>query len=374
MRRNAGGKACSVLVVATLCLFAQSSREEYRAAYRAWRDAEPNLELDAVAGGNGLAPRASRAAAEEAKYSAAYSAFLRQLAGEYGPSALSLQTALPAMPPSPAPAAPLLRFVAAGTTSVNANISAFANDTDPAIRPLQQALERERSALSALSSAIVDRQKTEERATLAMNLMEQRRTNAIEQYQAVVTAITASADAVDREAAAWPAYYQKLAEAARTPLAPAAPVLSSTLNTANPANPAPPAAAPAAPPAAPITPLPLARYTGAWTYSTVEGMFHGAEPEFAELVVHEQNGRATGTFYARFKLPSGSTGDPQVRFEFSGSFRATRNQTFPLETSDGSKGTIDLIPGNAFNLLEVNFEMPIKPGRIHLGDLLLVKK
>ena len=103
-------------------------------------------------------------------------------------------------------------------------------------------------------------------------------------------------------------------------------------------------------------------------------MFHGAEPEFVDLVVHEENGKATGTFYARFKLPPGSTGDPLVRFDFSGDFRATRIQTFPLETSDGAKGSIDLIPGNAFNLLEVNFETEIKPGKIHLGDLLLVKK
>jgi hypothetical protein len=373
MKRHRGRTACFTLLIATLCLFAQSSREDYRAAYRAWREAEPSLEFDAATSGDALAPRASRAAAEEAKYGAARSSFLRQLAGEYGPSALSLQTALPPDPPSAAPVPQLLRFVATETSSVNANISAFANDTDPVIRPLQQALDRERSALTALNSAITDRRKAEDKATLTANVMEQRRNNGIEQYQNVLTAIAASADSVDRETAAWAAYYQKLAEGARAPGAPAAPpVLSSTVNPA--LLPAPPAVGAPAPRTTSITPLPLARYTGAWTYSTVGGMFHGAEPEFVDLTVAEENGKATGTFYARFKLPPGSTGDPLVRFDFSGDFRGTRIQTFTLETSDGAKGTVDLIPGNAFNLLEVNFEMEIKPGKIHLGDLLLVKK
>ena len=164
----------------------------------------------------------------------------------------------------------------------------------------------------------------------------------------------------------------KLAE---RPAPGAAPVLSSTLNPA--LNPGLNPALPPAPPvqrAPSITTLPLPRYTGAWAYSTVGGMFHGAEPEFVDLTVHEENGKATGTFYARFKLPPGSTGDPLVRFDFSGDLRPTRIQTFALETTDGAKGTVDLIPGNAFNLLEVNFEAEIRPGKIHLGDVLLVKK
>jgi hypothetical protein len=91
-------------------------------------------------------------------------------------------------------------------------------------------------------------------------------------------------------------------------------------------------------------------------------------------VVHEENGHAMGTVYARFKLPKGSTGDPVLRFNFSGDFRATRNQTFALETSEGAKGTIDLIPAGPFNVLEVNFETEVKPGKIHQGDMLLVKQ
>ncbi len=361
-------RTAAFAVAGAICLFAQSSREDYRAAYRTWREAEPTLELDAPTAGEALAARASRAAADQAKYGAAHSAFLRQLAGGYSPSVLSLQTAFPPIPPGPAPAPQFLRLITAETSSLNINISALAKDSDPVIRPLQQALDRERSALAALNSAIEDRQKAEDKATQTVTVMEQDRSNAAQQYQNVLASIGASADSVDRETAAWAAYYQKLAEGARA-VAPsaappaAAPVLSSTLN-------------PTAPPlrTAPITPLPLARYTGAWNYSTAGGMFHGAEPEFVDLTVRAENGKATGTFYARFKLPPGSTGDPLVRFDFSGDLRPTRIQTFPLETSDGAKGSVELIPGNAFNLLEVNFEMEIRPGKLHLGDVLLVKK
>ena len=93
-----------------------------------------------------------------------------------------------------------------------------------------------------------------------------------------------------------------------------------------------------------------------------------------DVTVHEENGHATGTFFGRFKLPPGSTGDPVLRFEFSGDFRATFNQTFTVTTSDGATGTIDLIPAGAFNLIEVNFSTAIKAGKIHQGDMLLLKQ
>ena len=55
---------------------AQRSRDDYRAAYRAWRQADPNLEHEAAAGGAPIAQRADRMAAEAAKSAAARKAFL----------------------------------------------------------------------------------------------------------------------------------------------------------------------------------------------------------------------------------------------------------------------------------------------------------
>ena len=63
-----------------------------------------------------------------------------------------------------------------------------------------------------------------------------------------------------------------------------------------------------------------------------------------------------------------------MRFDFSGALQTTRNQTFALETAEGLKGKIELIPGPAFNLLEVVFETDPKPGKVRQGNFILVKK
>ncbi len=53
-------------------------------------------------------------------------------------------------------------------------------------------------------------------------------------------------------------------------------------------------------------------------------------------------------------------GDPLLRFEFAGEFANSKAQKFELQTSDGTKGTIELIPGAAFNLLEINVQIPTR--------------
>jgi hypothetical protein len=374
-------KACPALLAVALCLMAQSDRESYRAAYRAWREAEPTLESDAAKAGDALAPRTAHAASAEAKYSADRTAFLRGIEATYGPNGLPLQTPV-AQTLSLAPAAQLQRFVSGETVTVNANIAAFAKDTDPGILPLKQALNQERSALAALNTAIGTRQKAEDRVAQSASAMERSRVSALEKHQAVLAAITDAAASLEREDVAWLAYYQKLAEGARVASEPppaAAPVsapVSAEPVTVVPVPGPPVVSAPVSngPPQVVIAPLPLARYVGTWAYSKIGGSFHGAEPEALDLIVHEENGKVSGTMAARFKLPPGGSGDPAVRFEFSGDLRTNRIQSFALLADDGAKGTIELIPGNAFNLLEVNFQMEARPGKIHLGDVLLVKQ
>ena len=104
------------------------------------------------------------------------------------------------------------------------------------------------------------------------------------------------------------------------------------------------------------------------------GMYHGAQPESIELVVNEENGHASGSLTARFKLPPGNTGDPVVKFTFTGEFSSARTQVFNLTTSEGAKGILELIPGPAFNLLEVNFQSEARPGKIRQGNVVLLKK
>src|SRR5580658_9318828 len=97
-------------------------------------------------------------------------------------------------------------------------------------------------------------------------------------------------------------------------------------------------------------------------------MYHGLQPEAIEFDCAEDNGHASGTLAARFKLPGGSTDDPVVRLTFSGDFSNHRNQVFELQTPEGAKGRIELIPGTAFNLLEINFLIEAGPGKIRQGN------
>ena len=347
------------LAVTVLCLFAETGRDAYRAAYRQWREADPNLERDSSALSADLAARVSKVAAQAAKYGTERGAFIRQLAADQERSLAQLDTPV-------ANLGELTRGVRENVATeqavVKRNIDQFARDQDPGIAPLKAALDRENTALSALASAVAERQSAADAEKSAANGADQARVKAGNENRDLIGAMKAAADESDREASAWADYYKKLLASARgeapltspaTPLAAgaAAPVERAPLRTS-------------------ITPLPLARYTGAWVFPS-GGLFHGPQPEFVDLVVHEENGKADGTLFARFKVASG---DPVLRFDFSGDFKNSRNQTFALETSDGAKGTVELIPGPAFNLLEVNFQTEPKAGKIRQGNIVLVKK
>jgi hypothetical protein len=120
--------------------------------------------------------------------------------------------------------------------------------------------------------------------------------------------------------------------------------------------------------------LPLSRYIGAWVYPTVGADFKGIEPESVDLIVREDTGFIQGTMTARFRLARNSPIEPVVRFTFEGALQSTRNQAFPLVTSNGAKGTIELIPTNAFNLIEITISTEDKPNTVRQADFLLIKK
>jgi hypothetical protein len=52
-------------------------------------------------------------------------------------------------------------------------------------------------------------------------------------------------------------------------------------------------------------------------------IYSGPEPQFVELVDHEDNRRATGTVTVRFKLPQGSFLDTALHGDFTGTFENT---------------------------------------------------
>src|SRR5271165_1855829 len=74
-------RASLLAFLAAICL-AQRVRDDYRAAYDAWRKTDPKLESEASAGGAPLAQRADRMAAEAAKAAAARKAYLEGTAAD----------------------------------------------------------------------------------------------------------------------------------------------------------------------------------------------------------------------------------------------------------------------------------------------------
>jgi hypothetical protein len=383
---------CAVLLAATA--FAQApalSRQPYQDAYRAWRLGDPTLERELPTDGlTAISDRADKAAARAATYLQTRRDFLQETANRVSAKATALEPIPPAAEPGTAQAVD--DFVATNLKSVNATITAYARSSDRTLQQVRVALERERSALELINTVSQDRQRnlaTGSAASESAN-MAVKRVN--DHYATLGNSFRQSSEDLNKESTAWAEYYKSLADGARgvvqqsqagsrqettarvNPPAPA---------TSGPNTPAGPAGTNAAPPVTPlnpaapsrsITPVPLARYIGAWTYPLTNALFMGAQPEFVDLVVHEQNGQANGTLYARFKLPAGSPGDPVLRFDFAGPLQATRSQTFKLETNDGAQGSIELIPGPAFNLLEVNFTTDPKPGKVTKGNFVLVKK
>jgi hypothetical protein len=350
-------------IVAVLSV-GQRSREDYRAAYRTWREADPNLEREAASGGAAIAQRADRMAAEAAKSAAARRTFLEALARDEEQQVAWLESAV-LTPESTAVSRGDQQVIASEAAAVTRTIDTFANNPDQGIQQLRQSLARERTALEALGPAVAQRKKAAETVNASAGTMEQTRGKALEQMRAMLDGFKDAETDTAREAELWAEYYRKIGEGAQGSATP----ITESLPGASPAvlnNPIP---APQS-----VTPVPLARYIGAWSFPATNGLYHGAQPEFFDVLVHEENGRATGTAFARFKLPPGAAGDPILRFDFSGNFQPTQRQVFNLVTTDGAKGTLELIPGPAFNLLEVNFQTEAKAGKIRQADVVLVKK
>jgi hypothetical protein len=361
-------KRGAAILIAAGCALAQEGREAYREAFRNWRQADPGLERDAATAGAALGARTEKVAQEAAKYAAAHKAFLDLQQGTMDASGRSLEP-VAAAPETPESTRNAELTVTSANNAAGASIEAIGNDPDRGLQQLRQSIEKERAALAALGSAIRDRQTAIATATQATEAVEQARTKLTSHYQSLAMSLEQASQETLRQGSAWADYYRTLSDGARGVQPGGSAPATAPVTGVRPVSPAP-----AAPSGRSITPVPLSRYVGAWTYPVRNKLFHGAEPDFADLVVHEENGRAAGTLYARFKLPPGSSGDPTLRFDFLGSFQNARSQSFSLVTSEGATGTVELIPGPAFNLLEVNFSTEARPGKVRQANFLLVKK
>lgn len=343
-------------------LIGQTGRDAYRQAYDVWQQAQTNLERDAGTGGAPQVAQADRSAAAVASFEATRIAYLKSSGQEAAQRRQILQTAAARSSPNLTPPA-AANLVAAELQTVNRAIAKFATDKDRGIQQLRQSMEREKIALTALTDTIQARRKTVAATSAAADALDQARAKTASAFADQTAQFSQTVAQVEMEGAAWANYYDKLAEAIQTANAPAPPPVNLTTNVN-----------PDAPRNASASPVPLVRYVGDWSYPKVNGIFHGAQPESVELEVNEKNGHVDGTLEARFKLSPGGATDPVVQLKFAGDIAATPTQKFTLMTSDGTPGFLELIPGPAFNLLEVNFQADPRANKIRTGNFILVKK
>jgi hypothetical protein len=338
-------------------LIGQTGREAYKQAYDVWQQAQANLERDAGAGGAAQVAQADRSAAAAESFQATRAAYLKSSAQEAEQRRRFLQTPATSLSLDLAP--PSAQDLATRELqTVTRAIARFTDDKDRGIQQLRQSLERERVALVALSETIQARQKTVTATLGATAALEQARTKTAQTFGDQASQFSRAVAQTEKEGAAWADYYQKLAQSIQAANAPPPP---ANITTNAPRNVSVPG-------------IPLARYVGGWTYPAVNGIFHGAQPESVEMEVREQNGHVEGTLLGRFKSSPGNVSGPALRFTFEGDLTATPTQRFKLMTSDGTSGTLELIPGPAFNLLEVNFLTDPKANAIRSGNFILVKK
>jgi len=353
------------LLLTSSCVWGQSPRDEYRRVYQIWRQTEPTLESEAATGE--LAARVQRAAVAARTYVAARVEFLDRISREAEDQLKRIQDLRNATTALAGPAPGVRDLVSGAAENITRVADSFGTGGDAGIRQLRTALQAERAALDAIGEAMNNTRQAAAAVSIAGINVDEARENAQRGYQELVTARTGNADRMRKSGTAWDTYYQVLANPpTRVVSSPAKPVAAAMNRNVPPAD-AEVVRTPT------ITPVPLMRYTGGWTFPS-NGVFHGTQPESVDLTVREEKGHVTGIFYARFRLAAGDGANPVVQFNFEGDLTANRIQTFRLRTTDGVTGTVELIPGPAFNLLEVNFQTALLPNRIRNGNFILVKK
>jgi len=231
-------------LLAALCL-AQPVRDGYRAAYDAWRKADPKLESEAWAGGAPVAQRADRMAAEAAKTAAARKAYLEAAIADQYRQIGWLENAVLSAEPAAAYTKPDAQFIEAETARVGRTMDTYAADPDKGIQQLRQALAREKEALGALAQSVAERQKSADGADLATAVIGQSRGKALDQAREMMAGLKEASAETAREAEAWAEYYRKLGEGAQGAAAPITQVPAGVpgATLANPA-PAPPTVTP----------------------------------------------------------------------------------------------------------------------------------
>ena len=331
-------------------LLAQT-RDVYQQVYHEWQQDDANLVRDASRQGKDLTPRTEQAAAEASKFVSARKAFYEVQQSELAQKVSALQEL--DLPTETDDVKAAETFLSSQETAVSNSIQLFGGDSDPGIQRLRQALEKERLALIMLRRAITARENVMDTAKEANDKVDHASTDAAAQVKSISASFAESEQSTDKLAEAWPYYYRALADGARGLRV--SEVMPGLLDPPSNSAPAPPS-----------------RFAGLWGFEFGISTYKGPSPFSFDLLVREEGGQIFGTLSARF-LVTGKV-DPNVRFDFSGPVHETGPETFPLQASEGAKGTVELIPGTAPNLLEVNFKLDGPPGKVREAGVVLVKR
>ncbi len=359
--------AAIAAILSASCAWSQSARDSYRNPYQAWRQTAPALEESASAPTAAFADQV-RASSEAAQvfFNARAASLLTpfpEVADQLAWSSRPLATAetLLTVPQE----VQQLLAVAAAKVGNDINSLTAPAEKDAAIRRFRQSIERERAALRALMDTLAAARMPLTALIDASDEAEIQRALTGQALSSAAGRRTQLSEHLKREAADWATYYKDLQEGATA---------NRTLTSALTSNATPAAGASPTPGAAKITrpnpngPPALARYTGEWEFPT-KGLYYGRRPDSADLVVQETNGMLGGTLTAKYSGPAA-----ELKIQFQGPVQEGRTQTFPVQFPNGENGSVELIPGTAINLLEINFVAPSTTGPINAANLVLVKR
>ena len=196
-------KAVAAAFVLVVAAFAQAPPQDRRAArqdaYRRWRETDPTLERDAAAAGATLGARADKVAAEAAKYFSLRKDELENRAADARRSCSLLEP----VNVTPEALPNLDRFLSSQDTILRSSIDTVARDPDRAIQQLRASLERERTAMAAVGTALQGSQKSQEVATQTSRAAEEMRAKASEEYQTLAASLQESEQLADKSGAVW---------------------------------------------------------------------------------------------------------------------------------------------------------------------------
>jgi hypothetical protein len=341
-----------ILCALTLCAAVGQSQDK-TPALDAWLEASANLERDASS------PSANFAARVEASTKAVRT-YYETLTSTYAPSAADSEQVLWMVRGLSHPevllgARPEMQRLLESTAQyLTSSIATFSREKDASIQQVRQAMERERAALKALTDAIDARTTPVREVAEVSDIAETLRASIARAQGAASTTRSQLTENVQTEARGWDNYYRDMAEGAAGFVAPSvssAATPSATSGTSTSTLVVPPAKPIARPSNVPTGALALPRYAGSWAYTpigTAPSQFFGPVPKSVTLTVTEADGKLVGTLQATFTKASYS-----LDVQFGDTMQPARVQRFATESPVGP-AIVELIPGPAFNLLELN--------------------